>query len=135
MLIISLNSWKIIDAQDFKEPKLDSQIITKFLPALMSLMVDDQIRQTSAKLPPDEHDAAIAVIEHSGPVPDAVASYIQESSVASIVTAYYTLHAAKEKDRIGLIRILSILANCCDEIAFEDTFLHLLASIIIIILK
>ncbi|KAF2879867.1 hypothetical protein ILUMI_26297 [Ignelater luminosus] len=131
MLIIGLNSWKIIEAQDFKEPKLDSQIVTKFMPALMALMVDDQIRQISATLPPDEHDAAIATIEHSGPVPDAVESYIQESSVASVVVIYYTLYVAKEKDRIGLLRILSILANCRDDIAFEDTFLHLLVTYLI----
>lgn len=52
--------------QEFKEPKLDSQIVTKFLPALMSLMVDDQVRALNSKLPPDERESAITIIEHSG---------------------------------------------------------------------
>jgi hypothetical protein len=52
--------------QEFREPKLDSQIVTKFLPALMSLMVDDQVRMLNSKLPPDERESAITIIEHSG---------------------------------------------------------------------
>jgi len=39
MLALGLSAWQMIDSQDFKEPKLDSQVVTKFLPALMSLMV------------------------------------------------------------------------------------------------
>lgn len=54
--------------QDFKEPKLDPQVVTKFIPALMSLMVDDQVRQLNAKLPPDERESAITIIEHSGKI-------------------------------------------------------------------
>lgn len=39
MLALGLSAWLMIDTQVFKEPKLDGQIVTKFLPALMSLMV------------------------------------------------------------------------------------------------
>jgi negative elongation factor B len=56
----------MIDSQDFKEPKLDSQVVTKFLPALMSLVVDDQVRHLHSKLPNDERESAITIIEHSG---------------------------------------------------------------------
>jgi negative elongation factor B len=128
MLALGLSAWVMIDSQDFKEPKLDSQVVTKFLPALMSLMVDDQVRQLSSKLPPDEREAAITVIEHSGPLPDAVEAYIQDSSVASILAMYYTLSVARAKDRVGLLRILTVLANCKDDRAFEDPFLHSLVS-------
>ena len=34
----------------------------------MSLMVDDQVRQLSAKMPPDERESAITIIEHSGKI-------------------------------------------------------------------
>lgn len=52
--------------QEFREPRLDSQVVTKFLPALMSLMVDDQVRSLNAKLPSDERESALTIIEHSG---------------------------------------------------------------------
>lgn len=32
----------------------------------MSLMVDDQVRHLHSKLPPDERQSAITIIEHSG---------------------------------------------------------------------
>lgn len=43
MLALGLSAWQMIDSQEFREPRLDSQVVTKFLPALMSLTVDDQV--------------------------------------------------------------------------------------------
>lgn len=131
MLALGLSAWNMIDSQEFKEPKLDSQVVTKFIPALMSLMVDDQVRQLNAKLPPDERESAITIIEHSGPPPDACQAYVQESSVASILSMYYTLHAARMKDRVGLMRILGTLNACESDRAFEDPFLHFLVSLLV----
>uniref|UniRef100_U5EZ47 Putative negative elongation factor b n=1 Tax=Corethrella appendiculata TaxID=1370023 RepID=U5EZ47_9DIPT len=131
MLALGLSAWIMIDSQDFKEPKLDSQVVTKFLPALMSLMVDDQVRNLHSKLPPDERESAITTIEHSGPAPDCVEAYIQESSVSSILAMYYTLHTARQKDRIGILRILAVLASCKDDRAYEDPFLHSLIALLI----
>lgn len=128
MLALGLSAWVMIDSQDFKEPKLDCQVVTKFLPALMSLMVDDQCRSLHAKLPPDERESALTTIEHSGPAPDAVEAYIQESSVASILAMYYTLHTARLKDRVGVLRVLAILSACKDDRAYEDPFLHSLVG-------
>uniref|UniRef100_A0A023FFV5 Putative nelf-b n=1 Tax=Amblyomma cajennense TaxID=34607 RepID=A0A023FFV5_AMBCJ len=42
MLSLGLQAWDMISTQQYREPKLDVQLVTKFLPALMSLMVDDQ---------------------------------------------------------------------------------------------
>ncbi|GFG40168.1 hypothetical protein Cfor_02291 [Coptotermes formosanus] len=131
MLALGLSAWVMINSQEFREPKLDSQIVTKFLPALMSLMVDDQVRMLNSKLPPDERESAITIIEHSGPPPDACQAYVQESSVASILAMYYTLHTARQKDRVGLMRVLGTLANCKNDRAFEDPFLHSLVSLLI----
>ncbi|XP_050080396.1 negative elongation factor B isoform X1 [Anopheles maculipalpis] len=131
MLALGLSAWVMIDSQDFKEPKLDSQVVTKFLPALMSLMVDDQVRHLHSKLPPDERESAITIIEHSGPAPDAVEAYIQENAVASILAMYYTLHTARQKDRVGILRVMAILASCKDDRAYEDPFLHSLIALII----
>ncbi|XP_055308171.1 negative elongation factor B [Sitodiplosis mosellana] len=131
MLALGLSAWVMIDSQDFKEPKLENQIIIKYLPALMSLMVDDQVRHLHSRLPPDERESAITIIEHSGPAPDSVESFIQESSVASIIAMYYTLHTARQKDRVGILRILAVLASCKNDRAYEDPFLHSLIALLI----
>lgn len=131
MLALGLSAWHMIDQQDFREPKLDSQVVSKFLPALMSLMVDDQVRSLHGRLPPDERESAITVIEHSGSLPDAVEAYIQESSVAALLAMYYTLHVTRHRDRVGLLRILTVLAGCREDRAYEDPFLHALVGLLV----
>ncbi|KAI5700809.1 hypothetical protein M8J75_003049 [Diaphorina citri] len=123
MLALGLSAWVMIDTQEFKEPKLDSQVVTKFVPALMSLMVDDQVRALNSKMPPDERESAITIIEHS--------AYVQESSVACIISMYYTLHTARSRDRVGLMRVLGVLATSESDRAFDDPFLHFLVSLLI----
>ncbi|XP_015514538.1 negative elongation factor B isoform X1 [Neodiprion pinetum] len=141
MLALGLSAWQMIDSQDFKEPKLDSQVVTKFLPALMSLMVDDQIRQLNGKLPPDERESAIAIIEHSGPPPDACQAYAQLSGVAAVLSMYHALYVGgggsgssgrARGDARGLMRVLATLPNCQAHRAFEDPFLHTLVSLLIL---
>lgn len=139
MLALGLSAWQMIDSQDFKEPKLDSQVVTKFLPALMSLMVDDQIRHLNGKLPPDERESAIAIIEHSGPPPDACQAYAQLSGVAAVLSMYHALHVGGgggggrgRGDARGLMRVLATLPNCQAQRAFEDPFLHTLVSLLIL---
>merc|ERR1712110_133977 len=128
MLGLGLSAWDMIDTQEFMEPKVDIQLITKFIPALMSLVVDDQIRSLNAKLPVDERESAIAIIEHSGPPPDAFQAFIEENTVAATLAMHYTLQPAKNKDRTGVMRVLGILANSVKGHPFEDVFLHCLIT-------
>nr|CAG4643811.1 EOG090X0363 [Lepidurus arcticus] len=131
MMNLGLSAWDMINSQDFKEPRLNAHMVTKFLPALVSLMVDDQIRSLNSKLPPDERESAISVIEHSGPPSDAYQAYINDSSVACTMAMYYTLQVTRSKDRVALTRILGTLATSDNERAFEDPFLHsLVASLV-----
>uniref|UniRef100_A0A4D5REY8 Uncharacterized protein n=1 Tax=Ixodes scapularis TaxID=6945 RepID=A0A4D5REY8_IXOSC len=128
MLALGLQAWDMISGQQYKEPKLDSQLVTKFLPALMSLMVDDQVRSLSARLPQDDRESAITTIEHSGPPPDAYQAYVQENSVASVLALYYTFSTARQRDRLGLMRVLGSLAGAEGQRAYQDPFLHTLVA-------
>jgi negative elongation factor B len=131
MLALGLSAWEMIHSQIFKEPKLDPQIVTKFLPSLLSLMVDDQVRNLNAKLPPDERESAIAIIEHSGPPPDAFQAYVGDSGVAATIAMYYTIHLARLKDRVGLMRVLGWLATSYRGRGYDDPFLHALVALLI----
>jgi negative elongation factor B len=44
---------------------------------------------------------------------------------------YYTQFCARQKDRIGILRVLAILASCKDDRAYEDPFLHSLIALLI----
>ena len=43
MLSLGLSAWSMIDSQEFSETKLQPEVVTKFIPALLSLVVDDQV--------------------------------------------------------------------------------------------
>jgi negative elongation factor B len=131
MMSVGMKAWDMIDSQMFREPKFSPNIIVRFLPALMSLLVDDQVRSLNAKLPPDERESALAIIEHSGPPPDAFATYVQDSGVAALLAMYYALNVTRAKDKTALIRTMGIIANAENGRAFDDTFLHSFVALLI----
>ena len=88
------------------------------------------------RLPPDERESALAIIEHSGPPPDACQAYAQLSGVAAVLAMYYALHVGglntqskPRGDARGLMRVLSTLPNCQGQRAYEDPFLHTLVRL------
>lgn len=128
MLNLGLHSWDILNSQVFREPRLDPELITRFLPLLMSFIVDDQVRSVNAKLPPDDRESALAIIEHSGPPPDSYQQFITEDRLASILAVYYTLQVTKQKDRQAVMRVLGTLASSHENRALDDQCLHILVN-------
>eukprot|EP00095_Tigriopus_kingsejongensis_P003367 maker-scaffold153_size302544-snap-gene-0.8 protein:Tk03367 transcript:maker-scaffold153_size302544-snap-gene-0.8-mRNA-1 annotation:"hypothetical protein KGM_17840" len=131
MLVLGLSAWEMIETQEFAEPKLDTKLVTRFIPALMSLIVDDQVRAQNNKLPVEDRAAAQIVIEHSGPPPEAYQNFIGSSLVATTLAMHYTLQTAKAKDTIGLKRVLGYLANVVHMHPYEDPFMHTLVTYLI----
>jgi len=128
MLGLGLSAWDMIDTQEFMEPKVDPHLVTKFIPALMSLIVDDQVRSFNAKLPEEERETASIVIDHSGPPPDAFQHFCEENTVAATLAMHYTLQTSRNRDKTGIMRVLGILANSVKSHPFEDVFLHCLIT-------
>ncbi|XP_003741538.1 negative elongation factor B [Galendromus occidentalis] len=129
LLSLGLDALRMMEKSDFKEPKLDPQVVTKFLPSMMSLIVDDLVRSLNSKLPKDDRETAITTIEHLGPPPDAYQAYVNESGVACILASYYTLHTVKSRDRTGLMRVLGVLSG--EAYAYSDVFLHTLVGYLV----
>lgn len=48
LLNLGLHSWDIINSSVYREPRLDVKLFTKFIPMMMTLIVDDAIRNISA---------------------------------------------------------------------------------------
>lgn len=121
MLGLGLGAWDMIDSQSFKEPKLEPVLITKYLPTLAGMVVDDQTRPVLARLP-----------EEPAPVPRPPSQlfmiFIKESEVAAMTALYYTLQACRQRDKFALCQILPNLTICQSERHYDDTFLHSLVS-------
>uniref|UniRef100_A0A673M317 Negative elongation factor B-like n=1 Tax=Sinocyclocheilus rhinocerous TaxID=307959 RepID=A0A673M317_9TELE len=54
MLSLGQGAWDMIDSQVFKEPRMDLEVVTRFLPAMMSIVVDDYTFTVEQKLPSEE---------------------------------------------------------------------------------
>ncbi|RWS31152.1 negative elongation factor B-like protein [Leptotrombidium deliense] len=128
MLNLGLHAWDILNSQVYREPKLDSEIITKFIPTLMALIVDDQVRNVNAKLPPDDRESALAIIEHSGPVAELYEHFLAEDRLAATLATYYTFQVCKNRDKQGIMRVLGTLANSQDNRALDGPFMHNLVA-------
>ena len=96
MMGLGLSAWDMIDTQEFMEPKLNTGLITQFVPSLMSLVVDDQIRSLNAKLPADEHESALTIIDHTGPPPESYRGFIEQNTVATTLAMHYTIQVSQK---------------------------------------
>lgn len=128
MLNLGLHSWNLLDTQNYEEPKLNVTMVTKFIPNLMSFMVDDQVRALNLKLPQDEREVSRTVIEHSGPPEESFINFVSEDALCALLTIYYTFIICKQKDKKAIMRILGTLSTSHESRAFENPFLHNLVS-------
>lgn len=87
-LNLGLHSWDIINSSVYREPRLDVKIFTKFLPLMMSILVDDTIRGLSGKNAGDSRESALAIIEHSGPPPESFQKFIEKDRLAAVLARH-----------------------------------------------
>ncbi|TDH12479.1 hypothetical protein EPR50_G00047450 [Perca flavescens] len=124
MLSLGQGAWDMIDSQVFKEPRLDLEVVTRFLPAMMSVVVDDHTLNVEQKLPSEEKSS----LSYPTTLPDAFNRYLQENRVACEMGLYYVLHIAKLRNKNTLQRLLPALLETYNDMAFGDIFLHLLTG-------
>lgn len=127
VLNLGLHSWDIINSYVYREPKLEVRLITKFMPVMMSLMTDDLIRGLNTKMPADNRESAISVIEHSGPPPETFQKYIEKDRLAAILAISYVINlVCQSKDKQAIMRILPALSSSAGNKALDDHMLHTL---------
>lgn len=124
MLSLGHGAWDMIDSQIFREPKMEPELITRFLPLLQSFVVDDYTYNVDQKLPAEEK----SVGTYPSTVPETFTRFLQENRVACEVCLYYVLHITKQRNRNALLRLLPPLVETLNDSAFTDIFLHLLTS-------
>lgn len=124
MLSLGQGAWDMIDSQVFKEPKMEIELITKFLPNLMAFVVDDHSFNVDQKLPTEEKAANL----YPTSLPEPFIKFIQENRVACEIALYYVLHITKQRNKNAILRLLPSLVETYNSMAFSDIFLHLFTS-------
>ncbi|XP_008636539.1 PREDICTED: negative elongation factor B [Corvus brachyrhynchos] len=124
MLSLGQGAWDMIDSQVFKEPKMEAELITRFLPLLMSFVVDDHTFTVDQKLPSEEKGP----IPYPSTIPEAFTKFLQENRIACEIGLYYILHITKQRNKNAFLRLLPALVETFSDLAFSDIFLHLLTG-------
>ncbi|XP_069396830.1 negative elongation factor B [Delphinus delphis] len=102
LLALGQGAWDMIDSQVFKEPKMEVELVTRFLPTLMSFVVDDHAFNVDQKLPAEEK----APVSYPSALPETFTKFLQEQRVACEVGLYYVLHITKQRNKNALLRLL-----------------------------
>ncbi|XP_064420477.1 negative elongation factor B isoform X2 [Latimeria chalumnae] len=97
------------------------ELITKFLPLLMSFVVDDYTFTVDQRLPAEEKGP----ITYPSAIPEPFTKLLQENRVACEVGLYYVLHITKQRNKNALLRLLPALIETYNDMSFNDIFLHL----------
>ncbi|GAB1598257.1 negative elongation factor B-like [Argonauta hians] len=124
LMALGFAAWDMIDSQVFKEPKLGPEIFSKFLPYVVNMLVDDQLRSLNARLtdtPPVQVAAPPALF----------LTVLKLTNVGSMIVMYYTLQVTRQKDKLAVMSSLPTLTHCESDRAFDETFLHTLVSYLI----
>ncbi|KAL8174407.1 UNVERIFIED_CONTAM: hypothetical protein K2H54_043988 [Gekko kuhli] len=121
MLSLGQGAWDMIDSQIFKEPKMEVDLITKFLPTLMSFGVDDYTFTVDQKLPSEDKGTP----PYPSAIPEMFPKFLLEHRIACEIGLYYVLHITKQRNKNALLRLLPSLAETFNDLAFGDIFLHL----------
>uniref|UniRef100_G5E5S2 Negative elongation factor complex member B n=2 Tax=Bos TaxID=9903 RepID=G5E5S2_BOVIN len=124
LLALGQGAWDMIDSQVFKEPKMEVELVTRFLPMLMSFVVDDHTFNVDQKLPAEEK----APVTYPNTLPESFTKFLQEQRMACEVGLYYVLHITKQRNKNALLRLLPGLVETFGDLAFGDIFLHLLTG-------
>ncbi|XP_017910241.1 PREDICTED: negative elongation factor B [Capra hircus] len=124
LLALGQGAWDMIDSQVFKEPKMEVELVTRFLPMLMSFVVDDHTFNVDQKLPAEEK----APVTYPNTLPESFTKFLQEQRMACEVGLYYVLHITKQRNKNALLRLLPGLVGTFGDLAFGDIFLHLLTG-------
>ena len=127
LLNLGLHAHEIL-SKHILEPTLNVKIITRFLPILMSFMVDDQVRAVNAKLPPDDRESALTIIEHCGPPPDDFQHFVTNDPLAAVLAIYYAAHTARQRDVQAVTRVFGTLTTAHNNLTFRDQYLHILVA-------
>lgn len=86
-LNLGLHSWDIINSSVYREPRLQVKIFTKFLPIMMTILVEDMIKLVGLPEGADNNEAITNLIE-SGSLPDSFHKFIAKDRLAAVLARH-----------------------------------------------
>jgi len=111
LLTLSVGSWTMIKTQNFKESPMNPDIITKFLPMMLSVMLDNIHCGNS---------------NWTVSIPESIWSYLKEDQVAQMIFSYFIAQLISHDKRIVLEAVLPHFARALKSQPINTSVLNLI---------
>lgn len=113
LLHLSVNAWEMLKTQNFKENEMNQDIITKFLPSVISMMLDNSSPSFNNSLEPIK-------------LPDLVWSMVKEDMVCQCIFTFYVNQLLVLNKRFMLLGVLPSFAQSLSKQPISSTVCNLL---------
>lgn len=123
LLQLGLGAWTMIDSQVFKENFLSNDLIVRFIPIVMGIMVEDSVYCVEQKFPNKKHKDGIE-LHHS------FEQSLSEYSICFTIAFYLAVHMAKHKHKHVLGSLLPALSSAYGNHLLHDAHLHSLITVL-----
>eukprot|EP00794_Sanderia_malayensis_P015919 gene15919-17520_t len=115
VITLSLSAWDMISQQTFREPPCNNDVVTRFLPSLAMLMLEETMHAST------ERHLKLTLT-------DAFWQCVKESPLAATVTWYYIVHLMQHARRAILMFLLPSVARLSKDNPPNDYILHLIVN-------
>ncbi|KAK3748650.1 hypothetical protein QZH41_015350 [Actinostola sp. cb2023] len=126
LLSLGVGAWDMIEKQAFREIIVNPDLAGKFLPFIMSLMVDSSLRSYAEKVPEEDIEEELLVVghKHAQDFMDMLAT----DNVAFTLAWCYLLSILKQKDKASLLHVLPWFVSPCQARPLDEMELHTLVA-------
>ncbi|XP_039248129.2 negative elongation factor B-like [Styela clava] len=143
MLALGQSAWEIINKQVFKEPRIDLDVVTRFMPALLSIGVcntisnivkkTDDFKKSGMQHNEQQQDSSTSETEDKKNFDDSTSvqvliTFLQQEPLSCQICMWYILYLVKYRRKTLLLKILSILGKHHKESSTDPIFLHALVA-------
>ena len=117
LLSLSTSAWSIIKTQSFSETPVNPNIVTRFLPMLMSVMLDNTFGLLTGS------DTAV--------IPQTMLDFSEQNPVAQTILSYYVNHLLQTNKRVLLDSLLPKFATILKGQPLNSPLLNLMVHSIV----
>lgn len=140
MLALGKSAWDIINKQVFKEPRIDLDIVTRFVPALLALGICNgilvMVKKTEDFMKSGNDDSKESSVSESDDRSDyddstptkVIIMFLQQEPLSCQIFMWYIISLVKHRKKSMLLKALPMLAKHHKESTNDAVFLHALVG-------
>ncbi|EDO30397.1 predicted protein [Nematostella vectensis] len=129
LLNLGVSAWDMIEKQAFKEIPVNDELASKFLPFIMSLMVDSSLNTLNGKVPEDDIEEGL--VSDGRHLAHHFMHMMVSNKVAFKLAWCFMLHLLHQKDKAAVFHALPWYVSPCQAHPLDEIELHILVTALV----